>query len=390
MGERIGQIPTPMKVRRVLSGERPNPASADSFSATVEGLSVKVDSLTYLPTEDANRMEYLFPRSESGESNPAVIYAAGWPTRANDPSFKDPMGQALAEFSGVQALYVDTVAQKTTNDSLRKEAIAMVNMIEERGFTEVVISGHSEGGKKALFACLELQRRNNERIRAGKKPIEIRGMMLVQALGLYDKGGVVGLVVDFLGEKPGTDKAIKELRKLEKKYGVPRGADMAKREMKGSGAIVASALSQDLNEYGLGYAGFLLNQAGEMLSQVPEISEISVPIVLIQADKDKVSEREKIIPENVDSPALKSADAQRDAPWKEKKSLGKGVQGLREEHLKNEKFPNSPYIRVVVPKKLGRHTIVITRGEVAGGLIYLNRYWREQEAAGKKVLPGVE
>ena len=110
-----------------------------------------------------------------------------------------------------------------------------------------------------------------------------------------------------------------------------------------------------------------------MAAKNPRIEHIRAPIILITGTHDPVSDREQIVP--------------REEEEKIRKEMGEGPGerkdlAAREKFLKENLFKESPYIRMIVPEKLGNHLVQIFRPEaVAKVSTYLfRRHAREQRA----------
>jgi pimeloyl-ACP methyl ester carboxylesterase len=400
-----------IEIRRVSDLEQKKLPRKEFRSRTYqlgEELAISVDCDIY--SADSIKMaEAQKKATEKGEQlkiNPkeAVIYACGWPTRPGNPNFHDPFAQALADRSLLPTYYLDTSAEKAVSDPLRKEAEAMVRMIEDEGLEQITLIGHSEGGKKALYAAQFLQRRNRQRIDEGKEPIQIKGVIAIQAVGLHDQTSesVFDLMKNFaFKEGKGATNAINRMKndpRYKNSEKIQQSARRAHTETKGSMNILASSIWKDLGKYGLiGYLGFLKNQARDMLKKTPGLETIDVPIILVQAPTDTVSNREQIIPSMVDQPIREAANAHTKKRQAEivsahlnggslpKRSfterLSFNIHQAREKFLKATTFKESPYIRVVVPTKFSSHAIPTLRPEIASVIGLLDRYWRDLKPA---------
>jgi hypothetical protein len=124
----------------------------------------------------------------------------------------------------------------------------------------------------------------------------------------------------------------------------------------------------------LNYPSRFKNEILETAAVNSRLAELRVPIILISGAQDPISNPEKIIPPGEEEKVLEV--------WEhEQQTLEvKNFSDPREEFLRKNVFPNSPYIRMVVPEKLGHHGLPLYRSKsVARAALYLLKRFERRE-----------
>lgn len=119
-----------------------------------------------------------------------------------------------------------------------------------------------------------------------------------------------------------------------------------------------------------------------MAQQNPHMRDVRVPVVIVSGMDDSVSDPSRIIPEQGVGPLRQSLgevapqNATADTPARDMSLVA------REKYLE-KLFPESPYIRMLAPKKLGVHALPLLRPEsVARSSLYMiNRFIRMNNTA---------
>ena len=98
-----------------------------------------------------------------------------------------------------------------------------------------------------------------------------------------------------------------------------------------------------------------------MAKAKPQMGEIKAPIVLIQGADDLLSKPKKIVPQVTNIKDLQELQE-------------------RERYLRENIFTSSPYIRMIVPEKMGHHNVTYSRPESAAKTsLYLLKRWHRQK-----------
>lgn len=339
------------------------------------GVSVEVRSSEYRPQKNE--------RAEQNESEAgrAVILMGGWGnTRL---ASMNELSQAFADSSGANTYLVSTRSLEQGNkiagetpDFLFEEARAVSKFILERGLKKVTITGQSQGADRAMNVVQILQ---------DNPDISVDGLVLLGPMGLYEQEAwslTKNFIKHFGVEVPKAVKAsrgadasfihglaknsetraspdeptAKEIEKDATRDGVVTHLDALKASWKNPAALVRRTASE----------------VQEMAHRNQSAAELHVPIVLITGTDDTIAERERIVPE--------------DEETKLRKELGESGErdktlAAREKYLRENIFPQSPYVRMVVPEKMGNHLVQIYRPQAVAKVstFLLDRYWRKQK-----------
>lgn len=310
---------------------------------------------------DISWKEFQPPQEEEGQRDRAVIFLPGWAMGA-DASSTRRLVEALSEKSKSISFSVTSRSEKETPDSLYEQADAISKFIKEQGLREITLVGHSQGGDKAIDITAILQE---------DPEMKINGLVLLDSVGLYEQKPV-----EFTGQfikNYAIDTPLMLARDFPKKPLIM--AQTALTSMRG-GTDILLGLARDIWKSKLSYFtdNRLPAQIRQMVKVNPYLQEIRVPVILISGSEDPVSDPEKIVPsQEEEKEALRiweKRQASSDIPYADP----------REEYLKRELLPNSPYVRMVIPDKLGQHGLPLFRSEsIARASLYLlDRFNRRQ------------
>ncbi|MBI4085332.1 MAG: alpha/beta hydrolase [Candidatus Liptonbacteria bacterium] len=315
-------------------------ADAIKVYETENGL-VEVELKKIEPSPEAEKHK----TKEKESLTEAVLFMPGWSMTPESKSARE-LSQSFADYANVPAYEIFARAEKISGSGqLGHEAEAIRRFIEESGLNNVVISGHSQGGDRAIDLTVLLQERNPE--------IKIRGLVLMNTVGLHEQGKAA-LVGNFAKDAAiGTPKSV-----MKTVLGISR-------HFKGEGSFPKRSVRplvdglfgiiREAGKSGAGYPKRFLNEISNMAKANEHITEVNVPVILVQGERDPISAHEKIAP--VDKPSE------------------------REKLLKVNLFKNSPYVRMVVAEKAGHHNMPLFRPEsVARASLYmLERFYRSKE-----------
>lgn len=283
---------------------------------------------------------------ETKEKEPitqAVIFLPGWAMTVESTSIRK-LSQSFADSAGAPSYEIFTRAEKVSDgeDMIYREAEAIRKFIEESGLSDIVISGHSQGGDKGIDLVALLHDKNPE--------IKVKGLILMDSTGLHDQSKTdlaTNFTKDSIVNTPNSvTKSIFGIGKpfKGKKFLLPRSL--------AAGADVIFGIIREMKKSGAGYPKRFLNEISNMAKFNERIKEIRTPVVLVHGEKDPISDYKKIAP--VEKPSE------------------------REEFLKKNLFKNSPSVKMVVAEKAGHHGVPLFRSEsVARASLYmLKRFYR--------------
>lgn len=286
------------------------------------------------------------PREEK-EPNKTIVFLPGWNMESGSSS-PNIVGKAFAEASSSQVLVIDTDPKEITKDSLYKEATAISKLLKERGAKNVVISGHSEGGIKAIDLATILQKQKE----SGESDINVDGIILMESMGLFEQGNSAIFAGRFI--KDGVVDA--QAQTFKNRVSEREGIGQTERRTMGLTLDVILGTLKDIAKTNIRYPKKLLSQVNEMKRIEPHLAEIKSPVILVHGKNDLVSSPEKVLPE------YEKADD-------------------REELLRQSLFPNSPYVRMVTGERLSTHGMPIYRAEqvTKTSLYLLDRFKRQED-----------
>ena len=269
-----------------------------------------------------------------------------------DTKTAEDIGEAFAQNkNGGETYVIRAKVRENIEDTMGVENDEIIKFLDENGLENFVLAGQSQGGDRAISIAAEI----GERIRA---------LVLVDAVGLYEqKPGE--LAAKFFKDS-GVDTTPAVISHLFK--GRKDKLSTLKRGLQSGSDIIFGIIKDIVN---IGRANKLesterVKKEVEELAKVnPRLSEIRVPVVLISGAEDPISDPERIAPIQKE---IYSTEMMTD--------LGKELYGndrakeaqlrnirARNEYVKNNLFPNSPWCKVIVPEKMAHHGLQIFRPE---------------------------
>ncbi len=285
-------------------------------------------------------------KPENEQLAKAVLFLPGWAMTPESKSIWQ-LSQSFADYAEAPTYDIFTRSENISGgDMLYDEAEAIRKFIEEKGLSDIVIGGHSQGGDKAINLVNLLQEKSPS--------VEVKGLILMDSVGVHEQGkaelagefvkdSIVNTPVSVSKKTLGIGKYFKG----EKSF-LPRSLR--------AGADVVFGIIREMGKSGVDYPKRFLNEVANMSKFNERIKDVRVPVVLVHGEKDPVSDYKKVAP--VEKPSE------------------------REEFLKENLFKNSPYVRMVVAEKAGHHGLPLFRSEsVARASLYmLERFYRKEKA----------
>lgn len=319
------------------------------------GATIEISSREFDGTDDAAES------SRERMSGAATIFLPGWAIGAHTESARK-LGEAFAESSQNLTYAISTRAETMAiKDTLYEEARAIAKFIKEKGIKEVTLTGHSQGGDKAINVAEILQE---------DPEVKIRGLVLIDSTGLYDQAPsalAMGFARDSLIDTP---KTLAENILAEN---IKKNREAIKHAVRASTDIVFGII-REMAKSKLNYPSRLRTETQEMAVVNPRLAKLRVPIILLSGAHDPVSNPEKIIPPGEEEKILEA--------WEREQQTSETKKYIdpREEFLRKNVFSNSPYVRMVIPEKLGHHGLPFYRPEsVARASLYLLKRFERRE-----------
>ncbi len=269
---------------------------------SVDGKVIRVNSRTLRP-----------PIFGPLPENPIVIFP-GWGNNADSKTAR-AMGQAFANEGRREVIVIDTKPAEIFDGSLITESQAVVEFLKNKGIKNTTIVGYSEGGIKATNSTILLE----------KAGIEVDGLVLLGSAGLYKRKQSDPISAFFR-------HGIQNMKNRNKFHNEKRQETSKPTNQRDQGMI--GGQRRELARTKHTYPKRLAYQVREISRKNNLLSQIKVPVVLINGADDLVSEPEKFLP---------------------------GFRNLnqheREETLRKTIFQSSPYVRFVTGKKPSIHTL---------------------------------
>jgi pimeloyl-ACP methyl ester carboxylesterase len=303
----------------------------------VERVAITVAWKAFPPIEVAASHEHLL-------SHNALIYLPGWSFTERTKAIA-PLCQAAAEYAQEMTYAVDTRAASIVPHSLAYEAEAVRRWLQESKIAKVTLIGDSQGGAKAMHLAVLLQESNPE--------IEVKALVLYNSVGLYDQP-IRTLLRDYVQE------GYKLRRGVARMVNAKEVSSLLQQNFtEGSFAIMRELLRSHIH-----YPRRLLNEIKEMAQANPRLSEIQVPVILVQGASDLLSHPARIIP------AREGGDETQPSSYIKDRHE-------RENFLQRQVFPRSPYVQMLVAEKMGYHALPSLRPkEVVRASLHLVKRWK--------------
>ncbi len=302
---------------------------------------------------------------ESGvesEKDSAVIFLPGW-SMGQTARASSEISQALADKSRLRTFAINTniEAEGMGEDPMNEQAEVILQFIKEQGIKELTLLGYSQGGDKAIDLAAMLK---------DETDISLKGVILVDSTGLYQQDKKQ-LSKNFINSALWnttasvlSERFFANYSKVQRKIIFSRGVDALVDIV---GTFVNNLIKQE------NYKAKLDKEIGDMANVNNHLADIHAPVVIISGDKDLISNPNQIVP-----------------PEEEAKIVAELENGMeskqfvdpREKYLQEHLLPNSPYVRMIIGKKMGHHSLPFFRPESIAkvGLYALERYHRKNKS----------
>ena len=262
--------------------------------------------------------------------------------------------------SGNKSFSVNTKLENADNDDpINTQAQAIRQFIKEQGITELTLFGHSQGGDKAIDLITMLQ---------ADVELKINGLVLMDSTGLYEQDKnefAKSFVTDAAMSTPKTVMG----QLWQANYAKKQRLDMLKR---GTRTLidVLTGVIRDILKYKTDYPTKLNKEVIDMANVNSNLAAIKVPVIIMSGDKDPISNPAKIVPPEEEARIVGEI---------EKDLENENFVDPRERYLQENLLPNSPYVRMIIGKKMGHHILPYFRPESVAkvGLYALERYHRK-------------
>jgi pimeloyl-ACP methyl ester carboxylesterase len=266
----------------------------------------------------------------------AVLFIPGY-SITQDAKSIEPFCQSLAESSKSTAYAIDTRAEQVIEHSLVSEADAIRKFVVEKGLTEITLAGNSQGGAEAIHLISLLQDKHPD--------IKINGLVLFDAVSL-NKQPPSELLRTYVTDILHTTAGLRRPLKARNTHVLVQNAKYA---LDGVSGILGEILKSKGDWFKR-----TVNEIKEMASKNTDVANVRCPVVLIQGENDIISDPKKIIPDESETDYIEKYSE-------------------RGRFLQANLFTSSPFVRMVIPQKMGYHNVMYSRPEqsarVAIGLI---------------------
>ena len=269
------------------------------------------------------------PLKEQKNHQEALVLFLGWSFNENASSYEE-LAFSLADNFDRKVILVNTKTKDLIEDSLYHEAEAVHNFIHDLGIVDAILAGYSQGGAKATNLAVISQE---------KAVINPRALILFSPTGLNSqKPGTLAAAfsLDFVAQ---TIPRILTERTTTRSKGEGGRTSKLKQYLNVAEDVAAEAVSKIVKDKTKSPRR-LAHEVSEMSQKNPRLEEIRIPVVLVQGKYDHPS-----------GPKGKLAIEQMG---------GQDKEGSVEKELKNI-FPNSPYVKRVLAKRTGKHTLLFHR-----------------------------
>ncbi len=306
-----------------------------------------------------------FPVAEQDETMKAkgVIFLPGFGLESGFQSVR-AIGEGLRDFSKLDTYTINTRLEtaRSSDDPIMEQAQAIKKFIKDQGITELTVFGYSQGGDKAIDLISILQ--NDQELR-------LRGLVLIDSTGLYqqDKNE---LAKNFLKDAA-VDTPLSMMKQLWRaNYSKKQRVSMLKKGAM-AGLDVLTGVVKDALYFKHDYPQKLDKEVSDMADLNLNLVDITTPVIIISGDKDPISDPAKIVPPEEEERIVREIEQDLDS--------SKFVDP-RERYLQENLLPNSPYVRMIIGKKMGHHSLPYFRPESVAkvGLYALERYHRKNKS----------
>lgn len=327
-------------------------------------------------------------------SDEAVIVLPGWGAKINTKPV-DALGGDFANNSHLPTYAVIAEAEQvhTVEDSLYKEAKAVLQFLQEKGIKKVTLTGYSQDSSRAINLAVLMQ--EWQKI---DPAVEVNGLVLMEPTGLYEQdSGKMGKKFAYdslVGTSAGMIKdvgkyAVRKMWAKRKPIGkafaeswrvnqVPRTLDVGR-------ATLFGMLKdwKDLINPRSVYWQRAGAQAKEMAKQNPRTSQVRCPVIIVVGAQDTVIDHNQIVPSSVEEKVARRRQEVKDSKqagaqtWKQKWARFVPSEDIREKFFRENVFTSSPYVRMIVPEKAAFHGLPLFRDVARASLGLLDRARRE-------------
>jgi pimeloyl-ACP methyl ester carboxylesterase len=258
----------------------------------------------------------------------------------------EAIGQEFADYSKDKAYIVDTTTEKVAEGSLTQEAKALALFIQSRGIKNITLVGNSQGGAEAIHLVSLLQ--------AQQPDVKIEGLALFDPVTIYEQPRRK-LLTNYIKDILKTGVALTHTPDVKK------GSQLHLQNAKYTKDGIVGILKAVIHSRGIGMPLKIWNEISEMSQENPDLVKVTTPVIVYQGAHDRVSNPSETIP---------SSD--------QDSSKGYAEDSSERERLLRNIFPNSPYVKIVVPEKMGYHNVSYSRPEsfARSSLYLLKRYYR--------------
>jgi len=303
----------------------------------VEGTSISVNWRSFEPKD----------MLQQGNPTRAVMFIPGWSIPESASSL-EAMGQEFADYSKDKAYIVDTTTEKVAEGSLTQEAKALSLFIQNEGIKNLTLVGNSQGGAEAIHLVALLQEQQPD--------IKIEGLALFDPVAIYEQSRRK-LLTNYVKDILKTTAALTHTPKMKE------GSQVHLQNAKYTKDGIVGILKAVIHSRGVGMPLKVWNEMSEMSQKSPDFARVTTPVIIYQGAHDRVSNPSETIPSNDQDPIK-----------------GYTVDSSERERLLRNIFPNSPYVKIVVPEKMGYHNVSYSRPEsfARTSLYLLKRYYREE------------
>ena len=293
---------------------------------------------------------HIFHSKEKSDASRAVIFLPGWAMDSKTKSIERLCEQfseeAKADTYAISTRSKERGQKGADADFIYEEARAIKRFIQQRGLKNVTLAGHSMGGDKAIDLATLLQ---------DDPEISLNGVVLIDAVGLYDQGRFE-LARKFTQNSLGfTPYSIgKQIPEPGKDGGLSGSAKRIGPAIQAGWDVGAGIVSEVMNSK-IEYWSRFKSEVTEMAAQNSRTKELRVPVIVVSGIDDSVSDPERIIPENELGPLRKSLGEVKRPDATDSNPARDTTFAAREAYLHEHLFKNSPYVRMLTPKKFGGH-----------------------------------
>lgn len=247
-------------------------------------------------------------------SDQSIFFFGGWPGGETRASLGG-LCQAMSNISGSPTFSLYARSKDFGQFSAMQEAEAVSRFISDDAANQIVLSGHSLGGTKAIDVAYLLQHLNPKK--------QVNGLILFNSVGLYDTSELLLSVMSIIENLVSTPRAL-----LTNSF-------IAKEVLQGYLDVILGIVSR-LRTDRMSFPKRASAESKMACSLNPRLKDVTVPIVVLEGKNDLISDYSKV---------------------------------------NGTAFGDNPKIKIVVGKKVGVHGFPLFQSEKAAkvGLYLLER-----------------